>query len=603
MADKNKKLSRRSVIKYNWWLFKLVWKYTPGYVIGMVAEGVLWGINNAIGSLYTLWLFDALGEGRGLGETLSIIAGYAIYLSLFYVFHNWYWKIYNPKVRERLHIKLHSDMFKQALRIDLEKYDDPEFYNDFIFAMDMSFSHVTGLIEDTGKLINRIIASLTLTGVLFSIDALMAVIIFTVSIIRIVLSTLKNKSNFKYSDSINKLSRKDAYIKRVFKLPDYAKELRTTHVRENLLREHARTTNDKLKVIKRYGTQIGVLLSVIAVVNEATTIGLMILMLYKVMVTGSVGLGGFAVAMNAVWRVSWLLSDLVDRVMKYHEHGLFIEKMMKFMECEPKIVDGTLEAGRFESLSVRGLGFSYAENAPRALDGVDIEIRKGEKIAIVGYNGAGKTTLTKLVMRLYDPTAGEVLYNGKPLGEYTVASLRRRMAAVFQDYRIFAGSVAENVVGGEYLPENEQAVLSALKKSTFDTKLNKLDNGLDTQLTREFEKSGTQLSGGEAQKVAIARAFYKDADLIILDEPSSALDPDAEYALNTAISEYAESRTVVFISHRLSTTRHADRIYMFDSGRLIESGTHEELIKLGGKYAYIFDLQAEKYRSTQTAGS
>lgn len=596
MAEKKKKLSRTSVIKYNLWLFRLIWKHTPGYVIGMVAEGVLWGINNAISSIYTLWLFDALGEGKGLGHTLSIVLAYAIYLSLFYVFHEWYWKIYNPKTREYLHVKLHSDMFRQAVKIDLEKYDDPEFYNDFIFSMDTSFSHVTGLVEDTGKLINRIIASLTLTGVLFSIDPLMAVIIFTVSVLRIVLSTLKNKSNFKYSTEINKLSRRDAYIKRVFKLPDYAKELRTTHVRENLLRDHAENTGAKLKVIGKYGSQIAVLLTVIVTMNEITTIGLMVLMLYKVMVTGSVGLGGFAVAMSAVWRVSWLLSDLVDRVMKYHEHGLFIEKMMKFMECKPRIVDGTLEAGSLDRLTIKGVGFSYTETAQRALDGVDIEIRRGEKIAIVGYNGAGKTTLTKLIMRLYDPTEGEVLYNGKSLSEYTVSSLRRRMAAVFQDYRIFAGSVAENVTGGAYDKKDEQKVRAALAKSTFDTKLERLEGGLDTQLTREFESNGTQLSGGEAQKVAIARAFYKDADLIILDEPSSALDPDAEYALNQAISEYAEGRTVVFISHRLSTTRGADRIYMFDSGRLIESGTHDELIALDGKYAYMFNLQAEKYR-------
>jgi ATP-binding cassette subfamily B protein len=138
--------------------------------------------------------------------------------------------------------------------------------------------------------------------------------------------------------------------------------------------------------------------------------------------------------------------------------------------------------------------------------------------------------------------------------------------------------------------------LAALQKSTFDSKLDKLTHGLDTQLTKEFEKEGTQLSGGESQKIAIARAFYKDADLIILDEPSSALDPDAEYSLNQAIAQYAEGRTVIFISHRLSTTRHADRIYMFDSGKLVESGTHDELIALDGKYAYMFNLQAEKYR-------
>ena len=154
------------------------------------------------------------------------------------------------------------------------------------------------------------------------------------------------------------------------------------------------------------------------------------------------------------------------------------------------------------------------------------------------------------------------------------------------------------------MPEDEnenqrarQKVLEALEKSTFSDKLGKLPNGIDTPLTREFADDGTCLSGGESQKVAIARAFYKDADLIILDEPSSALDPNAEYELNRAIAKYAADKTVIFISHRLSTTCHADRIYMFDNGKIVESGSHAELIAKNGKYAYMFNLQAEKYRN------
>ena len=237
-----------------------------------------------------------------------------------------------------------------------------------------------------------------------------------------------------------------------------------------------------------------------------------------------------------------------------------------------------------------------------ALQSVDMEIRRGEKIAIVGYNGAGKTTLTKLLMRLYDPTEGSITYNGHDLREYELEDLRGRVAAVFQDYRIFAATVAENVVGGELAEGTEgqrqrERVLNALTKSTFAGKLATLEKGIDTQLTREFEDDGVILSGGEAQKIAIARAFYQDADLIILDEPSSALDPNAEYELNRALYEYAEDKTVIFISHRLSTTRHADRIYMFDSGCLIEVGSHDELMAQNGKYAYMFNLQAENYRS------
>ena len=200
------------------------------------------------------------------------------------------------------------------------------------------------------------------------------------------------------------------------------------------------------------------------------------------------------------------------------------------------------------------------------------------------------------MLRLYDAKEGAVLYNGRDIKEYDIFSLHSHVAAVFQDYRIFAATIAENVAGGECRETDENIVKSALSKSTFTEKLNSLKEGIHTQLTREFYDNGTTLSGGEQQKVAIARAFYKDADLIILDEPSSALDPDAEYELNKAISDYAEDKTVVFISHRLSTTRHADRIYMFDGGHLIECGTHEELIEKNGKYAYMFNLQAENYR-------
>ena len=192
-----------------------------------------------------------------------------------------------------------------------------------------------------------------------------------------------------------------------------------------------------------------------------------------------------------------------------------------------------------------------------------------------------------------------MLYNGRDLKTLSLSSLRGRVAAVFQDYRIFAATIAENVAGGICDEGDKEKIISSLERSTFSDKLDSLPDGLSTHLTREFFNSGTVLSGGEQQKVAIARAFYRDADLIILDEPSSALDPDAEYELNRAISRYAEDKTVIFISHRLSTTRHADRIYMFDGGTLIEQGTHEELIKQDGKYAYMFNLQAEKYRKKQ----
>lgn len=596
MADNKKKLSRKRELSNVLWVIRAVLRHTPSYAILAAVEGLAWGINNSVGILFTKLLFDMLGNGTEFDSIMKLIVSYSIYLAAFYVFHVLYWYIFNPKIRTKLQYLLMSEMFGQAVRIDLEKYDDPDFYNGFIWAMDASIGHVSGIIEASGKIINRVVASFTLTGILMSVDPIMAFAVIAVSVIRMFLTSKRNKVNYAKKEEMNPLNKKDGYIARVFKLPDYAKDLRISHVRDNLLDELDKNTDEKVRVIKKYGNKSAWLWSIISSINEATTIGLLVFMLYKVMVTKTVELGGFAVAVNAVWKMSWLMSDFVVQITKVHEDALYIEKMRTFMECEPEILDGECEADSFEELEIKDLSFSYVKTDKYALKNVNMKIRKGEKIAIVGYNGAGKTTLTKLIMRLYDAKEGEILYNGKSLKEYTVESLRKNTAAVFQDYRIFAASIAENVVGGEFDAGDKDAVLTALGKSTFEDKLQKLEGGIDTHLTREFDNSGTQLSGGEAQKVAIARAFYKDAGLIILDEPSSALDPNAEYELNRAIAEYAEGRAVIFISHRLSTTRHADRIYMFDSGELVEFGTHEELMALGGKYAYMFDLQAENYR-------
>ncbi|MBQ5649546.1 MAG: ABC transporter ATP-binding protein, partial [Clostridia bacterium] len=191
---------------------------------------------------------------------------------------------------------------------------------------------------------------------------------------------------------------------------------------------------------------------------------------------------------------------------------------------------------------------------------------------------------------------GEVLFNGKNARDYKLDEYRAKIGTVFQDFKIYAASIAENVMNGRYTEEDRETVTEALEATGFGEKLKTLEKGIDTMLTREFDDKGTNLSGGEAQKVAIARVFARPYELIIMDEPSSALDPIAEYELNRAIAEYAADKTVIFISHRLSTTRMADRIYMFANGTLEEFGSHDELMANGGKYSEMFNLQAEKYR-------
>ena len=254
-----------------------------------------------------------------------------------------------------------------------------------------------------------------------------------------------------------------------------------------------------------------------------------------------------------------------------------------------------------KSFELKNVSFRYTPESEEILHNISLKVKPGEKIAIVGYNGSGKTTLIKLLMRLYDPSEGTILYDGKDIKDYNLNKYHDRMGVVFQDFYMYGASMAENVCLDDIeIKDNDELkenIKKALKRSGFSERLNALENGLETSVTTEFDEAGVDFSGGESQKVAIARAFFKDADILIMDEPSSALDPIAEYNLNKAMHEAAGDKTVFYISHRLSTTRDADRIIMLEKGRIIEEGSHDELLKKNGKYAEMWHVQASRYEA------
>ena len=601
----SKKIKQKfsSIIKNNVIMLAKIARYTPIYFFLMIAEGVIWGFINSAEAIFNYNLLNTVDSGD-FGYALKIIAVIASFYLTVYVFDKWYWNIMNPLIKRKLHLRMHEEMFVKALSLDLSCFDDPEFYNDFVWAMNESDQRAVQVIEDTGKLINRLVASVTLFGLLFTVDPIIAVILFLSSVITVISNLLANKVSFKHSKETNPLWRKKNYINRVYHLSDYAKELRIRRADELLIAEYDENTEKIIAAEKKYGKKYFLLYglgwnAVGTVTTYAVTL-YMILMLAR----GELAVGGFAASVGVIWRIRWLLVDLIDRLTKYPQHSLYIEKYIEFMRFDPEIKDGSTDIPEFESLEFRDVSFSYEFSAhpkyrfhdkdyepPKKEDGknvlshVDLKLSKGDKIAIVGYNGAGKTTLIKLIMRLYDPTDGEILYNGVNIKNFEPVAYRKKIGTVFQDFKIFATSIAENVMNGKYHEGDRQTVLSALHTADFTDKLATLDDGIHTHLTREFNEKGTNLSGGESQKIAISRVFAKDYPIVIMDEPSSALDPMAEYSLNQSILHNTEGKTVIFISHRLSTTRIADKIYMFDRGNLIEEGSHTELLDMNVKYA------------------
>jgi len=317
-------------------------------------------------------------------------------------------------------------------------------------------------------------------------------------------------------------------------------------------------------------------------------------------VEGLLTLGDLVMFYQAIQRAQSALYQVLQNVAELYENRLFLTSVQEFLSLEPIVKDRTADTQRVATLGrgieLRNVRFRYPDADRDVLNSVNMFIRSGEHVALVGENGCGKTTLVKLLCRLYDPTAGQIILDGSDLRDLRLKDLRRKIAVVFQDYARYNVSAKENIWFGDVEGPGEPASIQAAATSAgIHEKLDALTQGYETVLGKKFE-AGAELSGGEWQKIALARAFFRDAQIVILDEPSSALDAKAEYEIFEKFHQLFQHRTAVLISHRLSTVKMADRIYFLENGTVLEAGSHDELIHQGGKYAYMFERQARHYR-------
>jgi ATP-binding cassette subfamily B protein len=315
---------------------------------------------------------------------------------------------------------------------------------------------------------------------------------------------------------------------------------------------------------------------------------------------GGVTIGSLVMFYQALQRGQSYLQDFLYGMASLYEHNLFLKNLSEFLDLKPRIGEVAnpkpIAQPIREGLVFENVSFTYPGKETPTLRNVSFTLRPGQKIALVGENGSGKTTLVKLMCRLYDPTEGRILLDGVDLREVSIGELRRQFSVIFQDFVRYHLSLAENIgLGDLKLMDDREKIVEAARRSGADSFIEKMPQGYDTKLGRIFYE-GEEISGGEWQKVAVARAFLRETPFIIMDEPSSAMDARAEYELFARFAEMSEGRATVLISHRLSTVRMADAILMMEHGRIVEQGSHDDLVARGGVYARLFELQAQNYR-------
>lgn len=595
-AKISKKHSTLSNIIY---MLSLMFKASPWLVIGGIFEQIVGAMPGKLISVIGIkYIIDEVQSG---GEPKKIITGIIIMLAVIVVceiFSNVFYELFVHREREKMDLIIQSMFYRKAAELDLAKYDDPGYYSDFILSIENVSDNLTNILSIIKGYIEQILSFLAIAAIMFTIDPICLVIVLGSVILFIPLGKYTGNLQTKRREAVTEKHRRSDYFARVFYLPDYAGEIRTSGIYPLLRKRFNESTNDLIKTQKGFIRKLDGLFFVqefsVQVVGFILILSLYIG--YQTIVTGNMSAGDFVATFNGATQIgASVLYLTVYSLRSFTERSKMIEKCRSFLSVESKIKDGahTAECDKPETITVKDISFTYEGGERESINGVSFEIKPCEKIALVGYNGAGKTTLTNLLLRLYDVDSGSIEIGGRDIRDVTVASHRNRFSAVFQDFRIFGATVGENVaLSPKY---DSDRVMKALELAGFTKEL---PNGADTMLLREFSDEGLMLSGGEQQKLAIARVFYKQSPYIILDEPSANLDPVSEYELNRAISESCTDSTVVFISHRLSTTRHADRILMLENGRVIECGSHDELMEQNGKYAYMFRLQAEKYKES-----
>ena len=599
--DKKTKQKASVVMKNNWYLLKLMFKASPAFVIIPALDAIRGQLSiffeHTVGIGYVL---EAAEKGYPFERVAFVILILALAITLgmlFTVFSGDYIMAKEaPKVKEKIKMVL----YEKASKVDLACYDDPEFYNSQVLALsevDKQIDKVEGLVINVLSGLSTFIS----TGIYFIVKDKPSILFVVVSfIMSYFFNQLFVKVNYKARIERNPSERKRTYIERIFYLNDYAKELRMNpDVADIMYDRFDKASEEIIAVDKKYARRrFGLEFLRKYVANLFFSDSLYVAYLVTmVVVTKSISISTLAILYSSFGRLKHSMNVFTETYPAACESSLYIQKIRDFLNTEQKIVseDKFVATKAAKRLDLKDVSFAYSSKTPNVIENMNLFIKPGQKIALVGYNGAGKTTLVKLLMRLYDPTTGTIMADGTDIRKYELESYRDSIGAVFQDFNIFAGSVRENVVLAPTENASEDKIIQSLKDSGLYDRAMQLENKLDSMLTTEFDDKGLNLSGGEAQKLAISRVFYKDAGLMILDEPSSALDPIAEYQLNHAMLKATGDKTVIFISHRLSTTRIADYIFMLEDGKIVEQGNHEELLALHGKYEAMWKAQAGAY--------
>jgi ATP-binding cassette subfamily B protein len=585
--------------------FRLVWSIAPGWTAANIALAVVQGLLPLVGLYMMKLIVDGVTKGitatdksaafRDVAVLLVIAGLVGLAIALARSAASLVSEAQGQAVTDFISDMIHA----KSIAVDLEYYENSKYYDVLHRAQQEAPFRPTKIVADLVMVGQNMVSLLGVIGLLARLHWSIGLIIVAAAVPGAYVKLRYSSRLFFWQRDTTVADRRSWYYHWLLTQGDLAKEIRLFGIGEVVrgwfhdIRTKLRRERLGITARRSAADLASAVVAVIAVYGTFTYI------VWRT-IQGAISLGSMVMYYQAFQTGLGALQQVLQGLAGLYEDNLFLTYLHEFMALEPKVVDPprpvAVPRPMREGIVFDDVTFAYPDTERTALEHVSLAIRPGEVSALVGPNGSGKTTVVKLLCRLYDPSGGRITIDGTDLRQFRVDELRRGMSVIFQDFAQYHLTARENIwVGDVERAPDDAAIETAARESGADELIAGLEGGYETILGKLFE-DGEELSTGEWQKVALARAFVRDAEVLVLDEPTSALDPLAEWRAFEQIRALAQGRAVVLISHRFSTVRNADRIHIVDHGRIVESGTHDELMRLDGQYARMYEVQARAYR-------
>ena len=599
------KLVLKNFFSRLFYIFKLVWEAKPSILFVMIFMSVFNGVMPLIGALIGKELLNILAQAfTGQITDFSVIIIWLVAQFSYMLINSVVASVYGMIVRiagelVSKHIKL--KIMNKAKTVDLRSFDLPEFYAKLENANGEAGNRPIQIIRSTFEVISTIISMISFIAVMFAVSPIAPLIIIIFAAPSAVINFIYRRKNVNYMWRRSKDRRQMNYYSDVIVNKDVVKEVKLFGLSDFFI--------DKYKsVFKNYFAGIKKLITHECAWNSAATAVTTVVncLLYIYIALGvfqrKIQVGDYSLYTGALNSISSGVASLISTTATIYEGTLFINNLISFMDEKPTVIPllnepKSIKRHTGHTIKFNDVCFSYPGTDKLVLDHINLEIDAGDTVVIVGLNGAGKTTLIKLLTRLYDPTSGNITLDGEDIRNYDVSELYAMYGIIFQDFGKYALTVGENIHFGQVSREYNADEIATAAKMGDATFIERLPEKYDTPLMRWFDDNATDLSIGQWQKLSIARAFYSDSDILILDEPTASLDPIAEQEIFNRFDELRQDKTTIFVSHRLSSATVANKIVVLEYGKIIEVGNHSQLMNAHGRYYELFSTQAKRYNT------